>query len=175
MASPPTFEPAGFSLAERRCMLFDAVMIVKSILITASACLLVNGSLRAALPTMSEQPWMGYFVGFETKKFRFTVDQNAKIMLVPLNQKGEPVSKVTQIPILYGIEETNAEGRSYLRKILPETLESSDAKTSKLEKCTIRGKVTGEAAFEIHITQERGFPEFLSVRQEGRQTGREGV
>ena len=137
-------------------MLFDAVMIVKSILTTVSACFLVNGSLHAALPTMSEQPWMGYFVGYETKKFRFTVDQNAKIMLVPLNQKGEPVSKVTQIPILYGIEETNAEGRSYLRKILPETLESSDTKTSKLEKCTIRGKVTGEASFELHITQERG-------------------
>lgn len=137
-------------------MLFDVVMIVKRILTTASACFLVNGSLHAALPTMGEQPWMGYFVGYGDKKFRFTVDQNAKIMLVPLNQKGEPMSKVTQIPILFGIEETNAEGRSYLRKILPETLESSDEKTSKLEKCTIRGKVTGEASFELHLSQERG-------------------
>lgn len=137
-------------------MLFDAVMIVKSILTSAAACAMLAGPIHAALPTMGEQPWMGYFVGFETKKFRFTVDQNAKIMLVPLNYKGEPVSKVTQIPILYGIEETNADGKTYLRKILPETLSSSDEKTSKLEKCTITGKVTGDAAFELHITQERG-------------------
>lgn len=136
--------------------MFDSVMNVRILLTCASVCTAMNGFLQAALPTMSEQPWMGYFAGFETKKFRFTVDQNAKIMLVPFNQKGEPVSKVTQIPILYGIEETNAEGRSYLRKILPETLESADTKTSKLEKCTIRGKVTGDAAFELHITQERG-------------------
>lgn len=137
-------------------MLFDAGMIVKRLLAGSFACLLMSGSARAILPTISEQPWMGIFAGFENKKFRFTVDQNAKIMLVPLNQKGEPVAKTIQIPILFGIEETNAEGRVYLRKILPETLASSEGKTSKLEKCTIRGKVTGEAAFELHISQERG-------------------
>lgn len=131
-------------------------MFVKSVLTTASACLLLGGPLTAALPTITEQPWMGIFAGFENKKFRFTVDQNAKITLAPLNQKGEPVGKKTQIPILFGIEETNPDGRTYLRKVLPETLASPDGKTSKLEKCTITGKTSGEAAFELIISQERG-------------------
>jgi len=110
----------------------------------------------AELPTLSKQPWMGYFTGLESKKFNFGVNGLGKITINVLNSKGEEVSHSLTIPIYVGIEETTPNGKTILREIKPESLSSADPAKEELEKTTIKGQVTGDASFELYLEEARG-------------------
>lgn len=129
---------------------------MKTLLSTVIAGLSMMAPAGASLPTLKEKPWLGFYAGFENKKFQFSVDQNAKIKLVILNAKGEPMAKAYEIPIEVGVEDTSTEGKTWLRKFVPESLVATEPPNGKFEKCSIRGKVTGEASFELNLSQDRG-------------------
>ncbi|MBC8127804.1 MAG: hypothetical protein H8M99_11750 [Gloeobacteraceae cyanobacterium ES-bin-144] len=115
-----------------------------------------TGSLSAELPMLEKQPWIGYFAVFQNKNFQLGVTNTIGVTLIPLNDKNEPIGKERQIPILVAIEETQADGKSVTKTIVKESLTSADPATEKLTKATIKGKVTGDATFELTIEQNHG-------------------
>lgn len=129
-------------------------------LVAAASALLISAAAvtpaAAQLPSLDKQPWLGHFAAIEHKRFRLGITNQGKINLVPTNEKGDPVGQSLAIPILVGIEETLPGGSSTLKTIKPETLVTEDKATDELEKTTIRGKVTGDASFEMIIEQDRG-------------------
>jgi hypothetical protein len=110
----------------------------------------------AELPILEEQPWLGYFAVFANKRYSIGVLPQGTIEITPMNDKSEPVGKQLVINIDAGIEEVLPDDKTVMKQIKLETLESDDAATDKLEKTTIRGKVTGDADFELNLEQVRG-------------------
>lgn len=111
---------------------------------------------EAQLGTLNEKPWLGYFVAYADKRFQITMDSKGAISLTPMNDKGAPVSSKIAIDIEAGVEEVSADGKIVLRRIKPESLTSAEAPNDDFEKFTVRGKVTGDAAFELNLEQDRG-------------------
>ena len=111
--------------------------------------------VSAELPSLDEQPWLGYYAVVANKRLQFTFAANGKIALTPIGDKGDPVAHTLAIPIEILIEEMT-DGKPVAKQIKPETLESPQPATDKLEKVVITGKVTGEAAFEVTLEQARG-------------------
>jgi hypothetical protein len=110
----------------------------------------------AQLPSLNEKPWLGYFAAFEGKKFEFGVMSVGKIILTPMGDKGTAVSHALAIPIEIGIEEVLPDGKVTMKQLKAETLSSAESATDQLVKTVIKGKVTGDAAFEATIEQNRG-------------------
>lgn len=112
--------------------------------------------LAAQLPSLNEQPWLGYFAASENKHYSVGITSAGKIVLTPMTEKGEPISNFLKVQIELGALETLPGGKETLRQLIPETLNSSEGVTGKLKKTTIRGKVNGDAAVEIELAVERG-------------------
>jgi len=112
--------------------------------------------VRAELPSLDKEPWLGYYAVLANKRFQFTFAANGKIALVPIGDKGDPVANTLTIPIEILIEEMMPDGKSVSKQIKAETLASAQPATDKLEKVVITGQVTGEAAFEATLEQARG-------------------
>ena len=110
----------------------------------------------AELPILKKQPWIGYFAVFENRDCQFSVDTNGVAYLTLMNPKGEPMGEATKIAVSFVVEEILPNGETRLKKIKKGSLESTDPATDKLGKITFHGKVTGDAAFEVIIEQERG-------------------
>jgi hypothetical protein len=110
----------------------------------------------ADLPTLDEQPWIGYYAVFTNKRFNFSVTPQGKIELAPMNKKGSPVGKRLSINIDAGIEETLPDGKVVMKQIQAASLKSEQAATENLEKSSIRGQTTGGAEFELNLEQARG-------------------
>jgi hypothetical protein len=111
--------------------------------------------VRAALPTMTEKQWLGYFVGVENRAFQFGFTSEGKAMIKP-GKKGAWVSSKLTIPVTFKVLETMPDGKVVSRQIQPESLESAQPATDKPQNVVIKGKVTGDAGFEIFINEERG-------------------
>ncbi len=112
---------------------------------------------RADLPVMDSKEWLGYFIGVGTKDSRFTIDTKGKMVLRILNKKGEPLADAIGIGLDYVIEEKMPDGKYVAKRLNPETLECAEQPTDKLNKeITIKGKVTGDAGFELYVSQNRG-------------------
>lgn len=116
----------------------------------------VSDMASAQLPALDHKPWLGHYAAVEHKRFNLGVTAQGKITLIPMGKSGKPVSQDLAIPILVGIEEMQPNGQYSLKAIQPATLESSSPATDKLENAVIRGKVTGDASFEVTLEQERG-------------------
>ena len=114
-------------------------------------------TVSAQLPSLDEQPWIGHFIGHEGRRVRVGVTALGKISIYALNNKGEPIDFHHPVSLVFGIEETLPNGKTQMKNLVAESLETTDAATEKLEKATIRGKVTGDAAFETTIEQQRGY------------------
>ena len=112
--------------------------------------------VRAALPSMKEKEWLGYFVGVQTRAFQFGFTSDGKATIKPMGKKGEPVSSKMAIPVIFKVMETMPDGKVVSRQIQPESLESAQPATDKPENVVIKGKITGDAVFEIFINAERG-------------------
>lgn len=115
------------------------------------------GTVSAELPFLQEAPWLGYFAVHESKGYHFKIAAaNGKVVLAPLSSKGEPVAERLNIVIAFGLVETLPNGKTAVRPIRADTLESTDPATDKLRKCVIRGKTAGDASLEITIEEARG-------------------
>lgn len=110
----------------------------------------------AQLPSLDKQPWLGHFAAFKNKKFQIGITGQGKMTLIPMGDKDAPMSQSLAVPILFGIEEVQPDGKSTLKEIKPETLESTQPANDDFETLVIRGKVTGDASFEVTIEQKRG-------------------
>lgn len=125
-------------------------------LVLTAAAILGMPTASAELPMLDKQPWLGYYAVFANKRFNFTFTPQGDIEIRPINDKDAPVGKKLAITIAAGIEEILPDGKTIMKQVKAETLESGDAATGNLEKVTIRGKVTGDAEFELNIEQSRG-------------------
>jgi hypothetical protein len=112
--------------------------------------------LAAQLPTLNEQPWLGYFAASEQKDYSVGITSAGEIVLIPMNEKGESISESLKAKIQVGVLETLPDGKETLRQVIAESLSSSEGVTDRLGKTTIRGKVNGDAAIEIELAVERG-------------------
>ena len=112
--------------------------------------------VSAELPGLSEKEWLGYFVGYENKKIQFGITSQGKAAIKILGKGGEPLNQRLAIGVDFLVEEVMPDGKISAKKIKPETLESAQPATNKPEKMSIRGKVTGDASFEVFINEDRG-------------------
>jgi hypothetical protein len=77
-------------------------------------------------------------------------------MLVPLNKKGESLSPRLGVGVEFVVQETLPDGKVVTKVVKQETLESENPASSNWSSATFRGKVTGDAAFEVTIDDDRG-------------------
>ncbi len=112
--------------------------------------------VSAELPMFNEKDWLGYFIGVETNDFKFGVGADGKTTLKINRKKGDPINNKLTVVVDFQIEETKPDGKITIYKLLPETLESSQKPTNKPEKTVFRGKVKGDAAFEVTVDETRG-------------------
>lgn len=112
--------------------------------------------VSAELPSLGKPPWLGHFAVLTDKHCHFSLNCQGKISLVPLGDKGDPVAKPLAIPIEIIIREILPDGETTVKKLKPESLTSTQSATDKLEKTVVRGKVTGDASFELTLESKRG-------------------
>ncbi len=123
-----------------------------AIVISASGAFPAKGEL----PTLEDRKWVGNFVGYESKHFQFSLATQGKGKIEAMGKKGEPVSAKLAVSVEFLVQETMPDGKIVTKAIKPETLESDQPATLKPANIVIRGKVTGDAAFEGYLTEDRG-------------------
>lgn len=130
---------------------FPCIAIAAGMFISPSA-------VQADLPGLKEQPWLGYFIGIEhRKKMRFGVTAKGQGVIDPLDDEGKPVFAKVPFQVNFAVVETLPDGKTVKKQINPDSLASDQAATEDPEKpITFRGKVTGDAAFEVTVHPERG-------------------
>ncbi len=112
--------------------------------------------VSAELPGLSEKAWLGYFIGFKNKKFQFGITAQGKTTIKVIGKKGEPVNQKLTIPVEFLVEEIRPDGKTTVKNVKPETLESAQPATDKPRQIVIHGKVTGDASFEVFVNEDRG-------------------
>lgn len=150
-----------FALDAARAMQLNAETMISQRFVASwlavSACsVFAVTPVVAQLPSLGKQPWIGHYTVFANKRFQFTVTTDGKLKLIPLGEKSQPVAQTLIVPIEITIQEVAADGKITLKQIRPETLTSTTPATDKLEKTTITGKITGDAEFQVFLSQERG-------------------
>jgi len=123
----------------------------------AAASILLAAAAHAELPTLTEKPWLGYFLGIKEKGFQFGIETKGVAALEPLKRDGEPVNIHNPIKISFDVLETMPDGKVVSKKIQPESLVStSPAVENPKQAVIITGKATGDAEFSVAITPDRG-------------------
>ena len=125
--------------------------VVTALLITAAGV----EPAGAQLPS-NDKPWLGSFAVFANRRFHFRLTTQGEILLTPLGEDREPVRESLAIPIAITVEEIRPGKKPLVKPIRAETLVSDQHATRTLEKTVIRGKVTGDASFEVRIEQNHG-------------------
>lgn len=124
----------------------------------AAGLFLTPSPAGADLPGLKEQPYLGYFIGIEHKrKMRFGVTAKGQGVIDPLNSKGNPVFAKVPFQINFEVVETMPDGKTVRKQVDSDTL-TTDQEASKDPRnpITFRGKVTGDAAFEVTVYPVRG-------------------
>jgi len=113
-------------------------------------------TISAELPSLQNQPWLGYFAVYANKRYEFKIAAaDGKITLIPVGE-GAPILGNLLIHIHLGIEETLPDGKTVLTPVRADTIESADPATDQLGKSIIRAKTVEDASLEIAIEQSRG-------------------
>lgn len=113
-------------------------------------------SAMAELPSLTIKDFLGRFAVAQGGKFLFSIQTDGAIDLNPLASKKDNILFKKGISIRPRIEETMQDGSVVARQIDTASLESNEPATDKLEKTTIRGKVTGDTTFEITAEVKQG-------------------
>lgn len=117
---------------------------------------IIISSVTAELPTFNDGKLIGYFQGVENKHVRFGVAADGAIKFKLIGKKGDPIGERLTIDALILIEEGTLNGTTVAKKLIPESLESAQPKSEKPKDVIIRGKVTGDAEFELVVNEDRG-------------------
>lgn len=125
-----------------------------AVFVVLLGCALMQAA-RAQLPT-NDPPWLGDFAVFANRHYQLRIGIQGKILITPLSENRKSSGRSLALPVSIIIEETLPNGRVRLKKILPQTLQSADKPSTKLEKTVIRGQASGGVAFEVCIEQTHG-------------------
>ncbi len=112
----------------------------------------------AELPSLQdENRWLGYFVGFENRKCSLAISaKKGEIALRPIGRNGKATGRKVFVGFECLILETLPDGTVKALKPIPASLESDQEATHEPKGVTIRGKVKGDAKFELTLNEERG-------------------
>jgi hypothetical protein len=109
----------------------------------------------AALAMNQEKDWLGYFIGIENNHLRFGITPDGKTSVIGLSKKGDLLSSNLKIHVDFRVEQVMPDGKFTRCAILPETLEFTQAAAADAKLTVIRGKVKGDASFEITVEKSR--------------------
>jgi hypothetical protein len=125
--------------------------IASSLILAASAVF----PAQAQLPTLEREPWLGFFAGHSSKRFQFGITSQGEIQIKLLDRSGSPIG-IRPYEIVPMIVETLPNGSPAFQDHEPESLETSDSTTEKLEKTTFRAKTKSGIPFEVTVEEARG-------------------
>ena len=108
----------------------------------------------AELSQMTEKPWEGVFAAFQNRDYQITVSAKGDINVRPVYAQGK-IRDYVFIPVSWGIKLTDKRGARSELRVLPESLESKDTATDKLQKTTVTGKTEGGGSVELTISTDR--------------------
>ncbi len=111
--------------------------------------------LQAQLPSIDKQPWIGYFAAHTSNRCQIGVSTMGELHLKPV-VSGSSIADSYVIHIEPTVLETQTSGKTVAKRLIADSLETTDSATEKLEKVTYRGKVSGNATFEVTVEQNRG-------------------
>ena len=152
-AFPPVLTFSTKAVHQQR---FHQLRIKVCLTISCLAAAFAPRPVLAELPTLPDQPWLGFYAVYANKNYEFKVAAaDGKVSLIPVGE-GAPVLGNLLIHINFGIEETLPDGKIVSSPVRADTLETADPASDKLGKCIIRGKTAGTANLEITIEQSRG-------------------
>lgn len=138
-------EMIGFSRAHAN---FITMKLSKNLF--ATLCLSLMSPAFSQLPALQEKPWLGYFVGYQQRGFQFGVKADGKMVFEAKNKKGSFMGFDKAVNITAEVVETVG-GKAVVKQVIPESLTTADKATDKPKKATFRGKVTGDAEFEVVV------------------------
>ena len=125
-------------------------------LIVAGLAIWSSPLVEAQLPSLGKQPWLGYFSGFQDRRFSIGITADGQLKLTPFNDKGVAFGPNSVLTVLVGIEEVLPDGSAELKVLKPDTLKSEQAPSDKFERVVLQGQVSAEASFEAVIEQKGG-------------------
>lgn len=99
---------------------------------------------------LTEKPWLGFFTGYDRRDFCVGVGANGRIELQVKKDGGGVlgVGRVIYIdPQIIELDGT----RKVVKALIPESLTSDQKAMEQPTKTTYRGKVTGNAEFEVNL------------------------
>jgi hypothetical protein len=130
----------------------------KSTLIAAAVSLMSAAGMApssAELPMIHEKEWLGYFMGMENNNFKFGMTPDGKAVIDVLSKKGDRLASTYRIAVDFQVEQTMPDGKVSRLAILPETLESAQPPAADAKQTIVRGKVKGDASFEVTMEKSR--------------------
>lgn len=119
-------------------------------------CGLALPSASAGLPSLAEKKWLGHFIGVQNRKFSYGLTVYGKSVIKVAGLKDEPLPAKLAIQVDFLVEEILPNGKTYIRQILPETLGCTQPAGNYPKNVVIRGKVKGDASFEVSVHEDRG-------------------
>jgi hypothetical protein len=123
-----------------------SMSLSKLLLVGLSSLLLLP--CPAQLPMLTEKPWLGYFAGHERRGFTFGISASGRIELQAKRDNGGVMGVGRVIYIDPEVIEV-VEGRDVFKKVIPESLTTTDKPTATPQKVSFRAKVTGNAEYEV--------------------------
>ena len=108
------------------------------------------------LPLLNKQPWLGKYMGMDTRDFRFYVKDSGEAQVLPAKEKEGFITDTFAIRFVPLIEETTAEGKVVSKFVAKEGWEAVTPATIDPKKITYRGTVAGDASFEVNFELEGG-------------------
>ena len=102
------------------------------------------------LPTLNEAPWYGFFVGHKGSRGVFGITGEG-VMNYNHSETLVNVNSGYFHRIFPGVEEATADGEIVLRRLVPESLETTDEPTTSPDTVTYRGEVRGGAKIEVVV------------------------
>lgn len=130
--------------------------VKKGFLALAMIQALASLPAAAQLPILNEKEWLGYFTGFESKKVRWSFSSDGKSVLRVIGNKGDMASEKLSISLDFVVEEVMPDGKIAVRALIPESLESAQAPTTKPKGLVVRGKARGDVGFELYLDENGG-------------------
>ena len=111
--------------------------------------------LMAELPSLEEKPWYGYYAGTVGKRAAIGLDTDGGAVIIPVKNR-EFMTTQFYIPLNYLIEEVLPNGKTVVKKIDFDSLESATPATVKPDRILFKGKTEGDVTFEGYFEVSRG-------------------
>ncbi|MEM1082833.1 MAG: hypothetical protein AAGI48_01825 [Verrucomicrobiota bacterium] len=114
--------------------------------------LLLASSLGAGeLPELNDQPWIGWFAGYEGKDNHFGVGGDGRGALIPLTKDGDHYNSALWFRIQPVVLEKQPDGREFSRKVIEDGWEALSNSGSDEEKMAYRATAEGGVVYEVNF------------------------